>query len=74
MLTIVYIALRQPLKKAKITPDQSVSDISDALKKSMTEIKMDCLTGTNITWKSDGEPSKEPTVVTVQNGAYSIAQ
>ena len=40
----------------------------------MTEIKMDCLTGTNITWKSDGEPSKEPTVVTVQNGAYSIAQ
>ena len=66
--------IKAAAEKAKITPDQSVSDISDALKKSMTEIKMDCLTGTNITWKSDGEPSKEPTVVTVQNGAYSIAQ
>ena len=67
-------SIKAAAEKAKITPDQSVSDISDALKKSMTEIKMDCLTGTNITWKSDGEPSKEPTVVTVQNGAYSIAQ
>ena len=67
-------SIKAAAEKAKITPDQSVSDISDALKKSMTEIKMDCLTGTNITWKPDGEPSKEPTVVTVQNGAYSIAQ
>ena len=67
-------SIKAAAEKAKITPDQSVSDISDALKKSMTEIKMDCRTGTNITWKSDGEPSKEPTVVTVQNGAYSIAQ
>ena len=50
----------------------SASDISDALKKSMTEIKIDGLTGKSITWSADGEPTKDPTVVSVENGAYKI--
>lgn len=29
-------------------------------------------TGKQITWGEDGEPSKEPTVVVIENGAYSV--
>ena len=61
--------IKEAAEKAKITPDQSISDICDALKKSMTEIKIDALTGKQITWSADGEPSKEPTVVVVKNGS-----
>lgn len=64
--------IKEAAEKAKITPDQSVSDICDALKKSMTEIKIDALTGKQITWSADGEPSKEPTVVVVKNGSYAV--
>ena len=64
--------IKAAAEKAKITPDMSASDISDALKKSMTEIKIDGLTGKSITWSADGEPTKDPTVVSVENGAYKI--
>ena len=64
--------IKEAAEKAKITPDQSISDICDALKKSMTEIKIDALTGKQITWSADGEPSKEPTVVVVKNGSYAV--
>ncbi len=36
----------------------SASDICDALKKGMTEITYDGLTGKSITWSEDGEPTK----------------
>ena len=48
--------------------------MSDALKKSMTEIELSCLTAKSIKWSADGEPTKEPTVVVVKNGAYDIAE
>jgi len=46
--------------------------MSDALKKAMTEIKVDRMTGKSITWSEDGEPTKDPTVVIVQGGVYKI--
>ena len=61
-------------EKAKLTPDMSISDMSDALKKSMTEIELSCLTAKSIKWSADGEPTKEPTVVVVKNGAYDVAE
>ena len=66
--------IKAAAEKAKLTPDMSISDMSDALKKSMTEIKLSCLTAKSIKWSADGEPTKEPTVVVVKNGAYDIAE
>ena len=66
--------IKAAAEKAEITPDMSVSDISDAMKAAMTEITIDGLTGKKITWSEDGEPSKEPTVVVIENGAYTVLQ
>ena len=49
----------------------SVSDICEAMKTAMTEITIDGLTGTGMTWTADGEPSKEPKAVMIENGAYT---
>ena len=67
----VYV-IKEVAEKAELTPDMSVSDMSDALKKAMTEIKVDRMTGKSITWSEDGEPTKDPTVVIVQGGVYKI--
>lgn len=63
-------AIKEAAEKAGIPPDMSVSDICDALKTSMTEITVDGVTG-HITWTEDGEPSKEPKAVKIENGAYT---
>ncbi|MCH5188566.1 MAG: ABC transporter substrate-binding protein, partial [Oscillospiraceae bacterium] len=49
----------------------SISDVCEFLKEQMTEISIEGLTG-NITWSSDGEPTKEPIVVKIANGAYEV--
>lgn len=64
--------IKAAIEKSGVTPDKSVSDICDVLKAAMTQIKMDCLTGKEITWSADGEPSKLPTVVVVEKGAYKV--
>ncbi|WP_370750344.1 ABC transporter substrate-binding protein [Eubacterium sp.] len=64
--------IKAAIEKSGVTPDKSVSDICDALKTAMTQIKMDCLTGKEITWSADGEPTKQPTVVVVEKGAYKV--
>lgn len=66
--------IKAAAEKADVTPDMSVSDMCDAMKSAMTEITIDGLTGKQISWDADGEPSKEPTVVVIENGAYSILQ
>lgn len=48
--------------------------ICEAMKTGMTEITIDGLTGKQITWGEDGEPSKEATVVVIENGAYKVLQ
>ena len=56
---------------AGITADMSASDICEAMKTAMTEITVDGLTGAGITWSADGEPSKDPKAVVINNGAYT---
>ena len=56
------------------TKDMDISDMCDAMKTAMTEITIDGLTGKQITWGEDGEPSKQPTVVVVEGGAYKVLQ
>ena len=66
--------IKAAAEKADVTPDMSVSDMCDAMKSAMTEITIDGLTGKQISWDADGEPSKEPTVVVIENGAYEVLQ
>ena len=69
----IYV-IKEAAEKADLTPDMSVSDMCDAMKAAMTEITIDGLTGKEITWGEDGEPSKQPTVVVVEGGAYKVLQ
>lgn len=69
----IYV-IKEAAEKADLTPDMSVSDMCDAMKAAMTEITIDGLTGKQITWGEDGEPSKQPTVVVVEGGAYKVLQ
>ena len=53
----IYI-IKAAIEKAGVTPDQSVSDICNALKTAMTQIKVDGVTGLGMTWTAEGEPNK----------------
>lgn len=47
----------------------SVSDLCEKLKASMVKISVDGVTG-SMTWNADGEPTKEPKAMVVQDGEY----
>jgi branched-chain amino acid transport system substrate-binding protein len=65
----IYI-IKAALEKAEATPDMSVSDLGDALKTAITEISVDGLTGSQLTWEASGEVSKAPNAVIIQDGVY----
>lgn len=69
----IYV-IKAAAEKADIDPTMSVTDMCEAMKTAMTEITIDGLTGKQISWGEDGEPSKEPTVVVVESGAYKVLQ
>ncbi|MFR1833129.1 MAG: ABC transporter substrate-binding protein [Lachnospiraceae bacterium] len=63
-------AVKAAIEDAGATPDMSVSDICEAMKASMVKVSVDGLTGAGMTWNADGEPSKAPKAVKIENGAY----
>jgi branched-chain amino acid transport system substrate-binding protein len=63
-------AIKAAVEHANITPDMDYSDICDAMKVAMTEITIDGLTGTNMTWNATGEPEKAPKAAMIVDGAY----
>ena len=65
-------AIKAAIEESKATPDMSASDMCDALKGAMTKIKMQGLTGgeDGLTWNENGEVSKSPKAVIIENGAY----
>ena len=67
-------AIKAAAEKAEVTPDMSASDICDALKTAMTEIQIDCLTGTEMHWTAEGEPQKAPKAVEIKDGKYEMMQ
>lgn len=69
----MYI-LKAAMEEANVTPDMAVGDICDAMEGAMTKIKVDGLTGTNMTWTEDGEPEKNPKAVQVVDGAYKAME
>ncbi len=69
----IYV-IKEAAEQADITPDMDISDMCDAMKAAMTESTVDGLTGKQITWGGDGEPSKQPKGVVVEGGAYKVLQ
>ncbi len=69
----IYI-IKAAMEKAGVTADMSVSEMCDAMKAAMTQISVDGLTGSAITWSADGEPTKAPRAVVIENGAYKAME
>ena len=63
-------AIKAAMEEADITPETSVSDTCDKMKEAMLKIKINGLTGEDMTWTEDGEPHKAPKAVKVVDGAY----
>ena len=63
-------ALAQAIEAAGITSDMSEADICEALVKQFTSMTFNGLTGTDVTWNENGEVSKSPKAVIIQNGEY----
>lgn len=63
-------AMKAALEKAEATPDMDASTLCDLVKVAMTEISVDGLTGTGMTWSAEGEPTKAPKAVVIEGGAY----
>lgn len=63
-------AIKAAAEKAGVTPDMSISDICDGVKAAMTEISIDGLTGSEMSWNAAGEPDKAPKAAKIQNGVY----
>ena len=65
-------ALKAAIEQSGVTPDMSASDICDGLKKAMTEINVQGLTGDEggLQWSETGEVNKSPKAVVIQNGVY----
>ena len=67
----VYI-IKQALENAEATPDMSESELCEALKAAMLTIEFSGTTGNSITWGADGVPTKEPIVIKIVGGVYTI--
>ncbi|MCD7775201.1 MAG: ABC transporter substrate-binding protein [Clostridiales bacterium] len=66
-------ALKAAAESCSITPDMDASTVGDLMKVAMTEITIDGVTGTGITWGEDGEPNKTPRVAKIENGEIVAA-
>ncbi len=66
-------AIKAAIEKAGVTAEMSASDICDALKGAFTQITVDGLTGSGITWDAKGAPTKTPAVYVIKDGVYVAA-
>ncbi len=65
----VYI-LYQALQAAGCTADMSAAELCEALVAIMPTISYSGLTGQGLTWNAEGEVSKDPLAVVIENGVY----
>lgn len=62
--------IKAALEKAEVSDSSvSASELCDKLVPVMTEIEVQGVTGT-MTWDSDGEPTKDPKAMVIEDGAY----
>ena len=65
-------AIAAAVKQGGVTADMEISDMCEAMKKAMTEISIDGLTGAEMTWNAAGEPNKAPKAAKIVNGIYEM--
>ncbi|MBQ3791238.1 MAG: ABC transporter substrate-binding protein [Lachnospiraceae bacterium] len=63
-------AIAQACEAAGVTADMSASDICDKMTSQFSSMTFNGLTGQNVTWSANGEVSKSPKAVVIQNGVY----
>ncbi len=66
-------AIKTAAESANISVDMEISAIGDAMKTAMTQISVNGVTGTGITWTADGEPTKKPRVAKIVGGEVQAA-
>lgn len=66
-------AIAASVEKSGVAADADMSTMCEALKTAITEITLDGLTGTGITWDAGGAPTKSPLVYVIKDGAYEAA-
>lgn len=69
----MYI-IKAAIEEADATPDMSVSELGDALIAAMPKIKVDGITGEEMTWLATGEVNKAPKAVIIKDGTYVSAE
>ncbi|MDE6686292.1 MAG: ABC transporter substrate-binding protein [Lachnospiraceae bacterium] len=69
----VYI-IKAAIEASGATPGDGYSVICDKLVAAMSTIKVDGLTGEDMTWSATGEVSKEPKAMVIENGVYTNFQ
>lgn len=63
-------ALKAALENAGCTPDMSAEEICQALVEQFPAMSFDGVTGTGMTWGTNGEVSKLPVAVVIKDGVY----
>lgn len=63
-------AIAQALEASDVTAESDTADITAALIEQFTSMTFNGLTGTDVTWNENGEVSKAPKAVVIQDGAY----
>ncbi|MDR0936060.1 MAG: ABC transporter substrate-binding protein [Oscillospiraceae bacterium] len=63
-------AIYEAIQKGGATADMSVSQINDILVAQFTSMSFNGLTGENMTWAANGQVSKAPKGMVIENGAY----
>ena len=67
-------ALKQAIEAAGCTPETATEDICTAMIEQFTTMSFDGLTGSGLTWGTDGTVSKLPMAVVIHDGAYVSAE
>ncbi len=63
-------AIAQALELGGATPDMSTEELNDLLVAQFTSMTFDGLTGSEMTWGTDGAVSKSPKGMVIESGAY----
>ena len=63
-------AFKQALENAKAAPDMNAEKLCELMIGQFTTMTFNGLTGGNMTWKANGEISKDPKGMIIRNGAY----
>ena len=63
-------ALHQACTAAGATADMSAAELNDLMVEQFTTMTFDGLTGTGATWSADGQITKDPKGMVIQNRAY----